>query len=187
MIAGQLLLKMAFYLIAGVLLASITWSTIEHSRVTGDYILSVILLSMMFFIVGKFCVDRWRPEYGDGDFHPTRLWKTPRETTRAGLWLRVGFRTLASVVIYGVLASLLVLTTTARPSFMILLGTLFLLRAPHMYWSMRGRYEVDQEANCRRVLRYEGGSRMDRRAKWLTPIGMASLGVVIAAVGILAG
>ena len=87
-------LRMGFYMIAGTVLASVTWSTIEHSAVTGDYILSVILLPMMFFVVGQFFVDRWRPEYGPGDFHPTRLWKTPRDTTRSGLWLRVGFKTL---------------------------------------------------------------------------------------------
>jgi hypothetical protein len=45
------LVRIFFYLIAGIILASISWSTIEHSAVTGDYVLSVILLGMMFFIV----------------------------------------------------------------------------------------------------------------------------------------
>ena len=136
-----MLLRTLFYLAAGSILASITWSAIEHSAVTGDYILSVILLGMMFFIIGQFFVDRWRPEYGPGDFHPTRLWKMPRETTRSGLWLRVGFKTLVGIAIFSGLAVPLVLLTTARPAFMVLLGALFLLRIPHLYWSMRSRYE----------------------------------------------
>ncbi len=96
-----------------------------------------------------------------GDFHPTRLWKTPRETTRSGLWLRVGFRTLAGIAIYSGLAAILVLITTARPAFMILLGTLFVLRVPHLYWSMRGRYDVARgEGGHVSTLRYRDSSAL---------------------------
>ena len=128
----QALLKLSFYLVTGVILSAITWGTLSHSAVTGDYALSVILLVMMFFIVGKFFVDRWQPEHGPKDFHSSKLWKMPRATTSAGLWLRVGFSTAAHVTAYAVLASILVLTTTARFPFMILLGSLFILRIPHL-------------------------------------------------------
>ena len=178
------LFRMGFYLIAGTILASITWSTIEHSAVTGDYILSVILLGMMFFIVGQFFVDRWRPEYGPGDFHPTKLWKTPSETTRSGLWLRVGFRTLAGVAIFSGLATLMVSLTTARPAFMVLLGALFVLRIPHLYWSMRSRYEEARDAEGAE-LRYRGGSELSRRTIWLTPTLMAGAGALLAILGAL--
>ena len=178
------LLRMGFYLVAGTILASITWSTIEHSAVTGDYILSVILLGMMFFIVGQFFVDRWRPEYSDGDFHPTKLWKTPRETTRSDLWLRVGFRTLAGVAIFSALAALLVLLTTARPAFMVLLGALFVLRIPHLYWSMRSRFEEAQDG-ADTNLHYRGGSALNRRTIWLTPTLMSGVGAVLATLGAL--
>ncbi|MCY4652883.1 MAG: hypothetical protein OXC95_06920 [Dehalococcoidia bacterium] len=178
------LLRMGFYTAAGTILASITWSTIEHSAVTGDYILSVILLGMMFFIIGQFFVDRWRPEYSDGDFHPTKLWKMPRETTRSGLWLRVGFRTLAGVAIFSALAALLVLLTTARPAFMVLLGALFVLRIPHLYWSMRSRYEEARDDDGVE-LRYRGGSALNRRTIWLTPALMAGVGAVLATFGAL--
>ena len=57
---SQLLLKMIFYLTAGVILASISWSTISHSRVTRDYALTIILLGAMFFIVGMFAVSSRR-------------------------------------------------------------------------------------------------------------------------------
>lgn len=181
---SQTLLRTLFYLIAGTILASITWSTVEHSAVTGDYILSVILLGMMFFIIGQFFVDRWRPEYSDGDFHPTKLWKTPRETTRSDLWLRVGFRTLAGVAIFSALAALLVLLTTARPAFMVLLGALFVLRIPHLYWSMRSRYEEARDGEGVE-LRYRGGSALNRRAIWLTPTLMAGMGAVLATFGAL--
>ena len=178
------LFRMGFYLATGSVLASISWSTIEHSAVTGDYVLSVILLGMMFFIIGQFFVDRWRPEYYDSDFHPTRLWKTPRETTRSGLWLRVGFRTLAGVGIFSVLAGVLVLTTTARPAFMVLLGALFVLRIPHLYWSMRSRYEEARDAEGVE-LHYRGGSELSRRTIWLTPTLMAGAGAVLATLGTL--
>ena len=179
-----MLVRTLFYLAAGSILASITWSTIEHSAVTGDYLLSVILLGMMFFIIGQFFVDRWRPEYGPGDFHPTKLWKMPRETSRSGLWLRVGFRTLTGVAIFSGLATLLVLLTTARPAFMVLLGALFLLRIPHLYWSMRSRYEEARDAEGAE-LRYRGGSALSRSTIWLTPTLMAGAGAVLATLGAL--
>ena len=180
---------MVFYAITGILLSSISWSAISHSAVTGDYILAFILLGMLFYVLGQFCVDRWRPEYGQQDFHPSRLWKLPQTTTRGGLWLRVGFNTIVNVAIYSALAFLLVLTTTAQPPFLILLGTLFLLRVPHLYWSLRMGYEQvseTSEANARRnVFTYRGGSQIDRRARWLIPAGMASVGAILGGVGML--
>ena len=183
---GPLFLRLTFYLVTGVLLASISWSTISHSAVTGDYLLSFILLGMMFYVVGQFFVDRLRPEVVPQDFHATRPWKTPYTTTTGGLWIRVGFNALLNVAIYTGLASLLVLLTTARPAFMVLLGTLFVIRVPHHYWSMRGRYDsvADPESA---VLQYRGGSEMDRRTRWLLPMGMAGLGASIAAIGMLLG
>lgn len=79
---SQLLLKMSFYLVTGILLSSITWSALAHSAVTGDYALSVILLGMMFYVAGQFFIDRWQPMHDPQDFHPTNLWKIPRATTR---------------------------------------------------------------------------------------------------------
>ena len=131
---------MFFYAIAGALLSLITWSTFSHSEVTGDYLLSFILLGMMFYVIGQFYVDWWRPEDGPQDFHPSKLLKTPKRTSCGSLWLRVGFRILMSIGAYTIFASLLVVSTTARPVFMILLGMLFLLRMPHLYWSMRSRF-----------------------------------------------
>ena len=81
----QLVLKMIFYLTTGVILASISWSTISHSRVTGDYVLAIILLGAMFFIVGMFIVDRCRPELSHRDLHPSKLWKMPYVTTSRAL------------------------------------------------------------------------------------------------------
>ena len=57
---SQLLLKMIFYLTTGVILASISWSTISHSKVTGDYVLEIILLGAMFFIVAMYAVSGHR-------------------------------------------------------------------------------------------------------------------------------
>ena len=186
---SQLFLKMSFYLVTGVLLSSITWSTLAHSAVTGDYILSVILLGMMFYVAGQFFIDRWMPEDGQQDFHATKLWKIPRTTTRSGLWLRVGFSTAANIAVYTVIASLLLLATTAQPAFLVLLGALFLLRMPHLYWSMRSRYERVHSAEgaeaSRTLLHYAGGSRLNRSARWLLPAGMACAGAGIAAIGTL--
>ena len=183
---GPLFLRLIFYMITGALLALISWSTISHSAVTGDYALSLLLMGMMFCIVGQFFVDRLRPEVAPKDFHSTRLWKMPHTTNTGGLWLRVGFNTLLNIAFYTALAFALVLFTTAQPLFMVLLGALFLLRMPHLYWSMRGRYEsvVDSESA---VLRYRGGSRTNRRIRWLVPVGMAGLGSGIAAIGMLLG
>ena len=183
------ILKVLFYLFAGFIIASITWSAIKHSAVTDDPVIAIVLLGMMFFIIGKFFVDRWRPEYNDNDFHPNKLWRMPYATTQSGLWLRVGFKTVMGATIYAILATLLMLTTTAQPAFMALLGLLLVLRIPHLYWSMRGRYERietigDAGVVCHE-LRYRGGSGMHRRAFWLTPTIMSGAGVMLAFVGVL--
>jgi len=181
--------KILFYLWAGFILASITWSAIKHSAVTDDPILALALLGMMFFIIGKFFVDRWRPEYGEKDFHPGKLWKMPRATTHGGLWLRVAFSTVLGLIVYAALTSALVLTTTAQPAFMVLLGMLLVLRIPHLYWSMRGRYELtqitDKSGTTRSVLHYTSGSSMRSRSFWLTPTLMSAAGVALAAAGVL--
>ncbi len=184
-----MLLRILFYAITGVVLSSMSWSTISHSAVTGDYALSFILLGMMFYVVGKFFVDRWRPADSPQDFHETKLWKLPQTTTLGGLWLRVGLNTLFNIGVYSGLSFVLVLTTTAHPAFMTLMGSLFLLRMPHLYWSMRSRYKRESIANSanesRCVLIYRGGSRMDGRARWLIPIGMAIVGAGLASVGLI--
>ena len=174
----------------GVILASISWSTISHSRVTGDYALAVILLGAMFFIVGMFVVDRCRPELSERDFHPSKLWKMPHATTNRGLWARVAFITLVGIGIYGILASVLVWTTTARPPFLIMLGALLLLRVSYLYWSMRGRYEqVAQDVNGDRPplgsLVYRKEASVNRLVKVIGPSAMAVFGAVLAGFGFL--
>ena len=104
----QTFLKLAFYLASGSVLAIITWGAISHSAVTGDHILSVILLGMMFFIIGQFFVDRWQPRHSARDFHPSKLWKVPQTTTRVGLAIRVGFTTIVHIGLFFILSSILI-------------------------------------------------------------------------------
>lgn len=185
----QLVLKMIFYLTTGVILASISWSTISHSRVTGDYVLAIILLGAMFFIVGMFIVDRCRPELSHRDLHPSKLWKMPYVTTSRGIWVRVSFITLMSLALYSILGSVLVWTTTARPPFLIMLGALFLLRVPYLYWSMRGRYALASGASGANrpieSLVYRGEASVNRLVKVLGPTVMAVFGAVLAGFGFL--
>ena len=138
----------------------------------------------MFYVVGQFFVDRLRPEVAPHDFHATRLWKIPHTTTTGGLWLRVGFNTLLNIAIYTTLAFTLIFLTTAQPAFMVLLGTLFPLRMPHLYWSTRSRYEEGREGEGTE-LRYKGGSALNRRTTWLTPTLMAGVGIILATLGML--
>ena len=170
---GQPVLRMFFYLIAGSILASISWGSIEHSVVTGDHVLAVFVMGMMFFIVGKFFVDRWRPVYGPDAFHPDRIWKIPQTATCRQLWYRVGFSTFVGTTAFTVIASVLVLTTTAEPPFMILLGLLLALRVPYLYWSMRSRYGVipieAQKGVAKPVLQYKGGAGLHGVTFWLVP------------------
>ena len=138
---GPALLRMVYYAATGVILSSISWGTISYSAITGDYLLSLILVGMMFYVVGNFFVDRWGLAGGPHDLHSTKLWKLPRTATPGDLWLRVAFNTLVGIAGYSALAAIVVLVTTAHPAFMALLGALFLLRMPHLYWSMHGRYD----------------------------------------------
>ena len=183
------LFSLFFYVAAGFILAVISWSAIKHYAVSHDPILAIALMGMMFFIVGNFFVDRWRPELGDKHFHPSKPWKMPYLTTSNGLWWRVGFKTIACLIVHAILATLLLLTTTAEPEFMVLLGSFFIVRIPHLYWSMRGRYEpvenIDGTGVTRHELQYRGGSGLDRRTFWLFPTLMSFAGVVLAFVGVL--
>ena len=184
----QTFLKTGFYMIAGTLLASISWGSIEHSVVTSDHALAVFVMGMMFFIIGKFFVDRWRPVYGLDAFHPDRLWKIPQTATRRELWYRVGFSTFVGTITFTVIAAVLVLSTTAEPPFMILLGSLLVLRIPYLYWSMRNRYEIItfecQNGLDQPALRYKGGSGLHGMAFWLVPAIMSLAGALIALVGL---
>ena len=146
----QTFLKTGFYMIAGTLLASISWGSIEHSVVTGDRVLAVFVMGMMFFIIGKFFVDQWRPVYGPDAFRPGKLWKIPQTAPRRELWYRVGFSTFVGTTTFTIISAVLVLTTTDEPPFMILLGSLLALRIPYLYWSMRSRYEpiTIERQNC---------------------------------------
>lgn len=186
---SHLLLKMIFYMTTGVIMASISWSTISHSRVTGDYVLAIILLGAMFFIVGMFIVDRCQPKLSERDFHPTKPWKTPYVTTRRGLWKRVAFITLSSMALYGILGLALLWTTTAQLPFLIMLGTLFLLRVPHLYWSMRGRYEMlGEESDYSYTpgsLVYLEQSNVGRFVKLVGPSAMAVFGAGLAGFGFI--
>ena len=165
------MIRIIFYLTAGFLLALISWSAINHSSVTSEPILAIALMGMVFFIIGNFFVDRWRPELRERHFHPSKPWKMPNLTTSNGLWLRVGFKTIEGISVHASMATLPLLTTTAEPEFMVLLGSLFIVRIPHLYWSMRGRYEsveiVDGKGVTRHELQYRGGSGMDSRTLYL--------------------
>lgn len=123
------------------------------------------------------------------DFHPSKLWKMPRATANGGLWLRVGFSTMPGLFVYAALAAALVLATTVQPMFMVLLGMLLVLRIPHLYWSMRGRYELtqitDKSGITRSVLHYTSGSSMRSHAFWLTPTLVSAAGGALPAAGVL--
>ena len=186
---GPALLRMVYYAATGVILSSISWGTISYSAITGDYLLSLILVGMMFYVVGNFFVDRWGLAGGPHDLHSTRLWKLPQTATPGDLWLRVVFNTLVGIVGYSALATIVVLVTTAHPAFMALLGALFLLRMPHLYWSMHGRYDrvpaTHTVGDSRSVLEYRGGFRVDPRVRWIIPMGMAIVGAILAGAGML--
>ena len=185
----QEILRIPFYLATGVILATVGWSAINHSSVTNDPLLALAVMGFVFFIGGNFFVDRWRPELGERHFHPSKLWKMPYLTTINGLWLRVGFKTVSGLFLHAILATLLLLTTTAEPEFLVLLGSLFIVRIPHLYWSMRGRYEsvenVDHTGVVHHELQYRGGSGMDSRTFWLFPTLMSFMGVLLAFVGVI--
>ena len=96
------------------------------------------------------------------------------------IWVRVSFITLMSLALYSILGSVLVWTTTARPPFLIMLGALFLLRVPYLYWSMRGRYALASGASGANrpieSLVYRGEASVNRLVKVLGPTVMAVFG-----------
>lgn len=83
-------LKMNFYVTAGTILASISWGAIEHSVVTGDYILAVFVMGMMFFIIGKFFVDRCDPFTGQMPFTQIAYGIFPKRRCAANCGIGLG-------------------------------------------------------------------------------------------------
>ena len=70
-----------------------------------------------------------------------------------------------------------------------MLETLFLLRVPHLYWSMRGRYEMVGEESggdyAPGSLVYLGQSNVGRLVKLVGPSAMAVFGAGLAGFGFI--
>ena len=74
----------------------------------AEYASAVALVLMAVLVIGIFISARRAPKKPPEErFHPTKLWKSPYETTRLGLWLRAAFVSVAgfvglNVVMFGV-------------------------------------------------------------------------------------
>ena len=73
-------------------------------------------------------------------FHPTKLWKSPYETTRLGLWLRAAFVSVAGFVGLNVVMFGVRLIDGGEISYFSAYSVQFLAFVPLIYWRTRRQY-----------------------------------------------
>ena len=65
----------------------------------AEYASAVSLALLAVLVIGLYnSATRTPKKPPEESFHPTKLWKTPYETTRTGLWLRAAFASVAGFV-----------------------------------------------------------------------------------------
>ena len=92
-------------------------------------------------------------------FHPTKLWKTPYETTRTGLWLRAAFVSVAGFVGLNVVMFVIRLIDGGDSSYFTAYSVQLFAFVPFIYWYTRKQYFPASSAN-----QPDGGSLLLRHS-----------------------
>ena len=137
---GLIVLASIFLLMLGqVLLASIR---AERYASAVAIVLGTILFVVIFVSAKR--SSKKPPEQG---FHPTKLWKTPYETTRTGLWLRAAFISVAVFVGLNVGMFGVRLIDGGEISYFSAYSVQLFAFVPFIYWHRRRQYFPVSSAN----------------------------------------
>ena len=112
------------------------------------YASAVALVLGVVLVAGIFISARRGPKKPPEErFHPTKLWKTPYETTRTGLWLRAAFVSVAGFVGLNVVMFGVRLIDGGEISYFSAYSVQFLAFVPLIYWRTRRQYFPVSPAN----------------------------------------
>ena len=104
----------------------------------AEYAPAVELIVLAILLIGIFISARRGPKKPPEErFHPTKLWKTPYETTRTGLLLRTAFASVAGFVGFNVVSFVVWLIDGGDSSYFSANSVQFLAFVPFLYWNTR--------------------------------------------------
>ena len=134
------LLRWAFYLIVGLLIAQMLWNILSWSWSNGDYTNLIFILGLILAVAVVVYMDRrLRPE---DKLHVLRPWKIPDTTTRGVLWLIAGFNALTTLAVFCVcMIPLWLLSKSDAAAALAMVGLLLFLSLPYGYWHVRRLYD----------------------------------------------
>ena len=102
------------------------------------YASAVALVLGVVLVAGIFIsARRTQKKPPEERFHPTKLWKTPYETTRTGLLLRTAFASVAGFVGFNVVSFVVWLIDGGDSSYFSANSVQFLAFVPFLYWNTR--------------------------------------------------
>ena len=114
----------------------------------AEYASAVSLALLAVLVLGLYnSATRTPKKPPEERFHPTKLWKTPYETTRTGLWLRAAFVSVAGFVGLNVVMFGVRLIDGGEISYFSAYSVQFLAFVPLIYWRTRRQYFPVSPAN----------------------------------------
>ena len=149
----------------------------------------VSALQVAIFAGALLIANRNAKKPSEDKFHPTKLWKTPYEATRAGLWVRAGFSgLLASMTFAGFFLTVWLFDNDTDIVFPGVLSIQFLFWIPYFYWNSRRQYELvstNQIDDSNLLLRYSDNPRKpSSRERWILALSMGATAGTLAMIGV---
>ena len=103
----------------------------------AEYAPAVELIVLAVLLIGLIISLNRTAKKPEERFHPTKLWKTPYETTRTGLLLRTAFVSVAGFVGFNVVSFVVWLIDGGDSSYFSANSFQFLAFVPFLYWNTR--------------------------------------------------
>ena len=125
----------------------------------AEYAPAVELIVLAFLLIGLIISLSRTAKRPEERFHPTKLWKTPYETTRTGLWLRAAFISVAGFVALNVGMFGVRLIDGGEISYFSAYSVQLFAFVPFIYWHRRRQYFPVSSAN-----QPDGGSLLLRHS-----------------------
>ena len=114
----------------------------------AEYAYAVSLALLAVLVIGIYnSATRTPKKPPEERFHPTKLWKTPYETTRTGLWLRAAFVSVAVFVGLNIVMFVVRLIDGGEISYFRAYTVQLFAFVPFIYWHGRRQYFPVSSAN----------------------------------------
>ncbi len=164
---GLIVLALIFLLIPGQMLLA----SIRAERYASAV---AIVLGTILFVVIFVSAKRSSRKPPEQEFHPTRPWKTPYETTRTGLWLRAAFVPVVGFLLLNIAGFGILMIDGGELPYIARYSFQFLAFAPFLYWHTRRQYfpvtSDDQPDGGSLLLRHSDEPRESSRLETVSVI-----------------